>query len=105
MRGSTMSSANLVCPVHFERASTLRKGRPTTLRALPAAASPPGRLSFLFVAIDALSGEFPFFAAQAGGGQFDGLVNFDVAGAPAQVSAQRLPDLVARRRGIGREQL
>src|SRR5215471_16573733 len=31
MRGRTMSSANFVWPVHFARASTLRKGLPTTL--------------------------------------------------------------------------
>src|SRR6185436_15929683 len=35
MRGSTMSSANFVWPVHFARASTLRKGLPTTLSDLP----------------------------------------------------------------------
>src|SRR5438270_5946372 len=35
MRGSTMSSANFVWPVHFARASTLRKGFPTTLSGLP----------------------------------------------------------------------
>src|SRR6266550_812150 len=32
MRGKTMSSANFVWPVHFARASTLRKGLPTTLK-------------------------------------------------------------------------
>src|SRR5947207_9208294 len=31
MRGKTISSANFVWPVHFARASTLRKGLPTTL--------------------------------------------------------------------------
>src|SRR6266852_5194028 len=35
MRGSTMSSANFVWPVHFARASTLRKGLPTTFRGFP----------------------------------------------------------------------
>src|SRR6185295_12459517 len=35
MRGSTMSSANFVWPVHLARASTLRNGLPTTLRGLP----------------------------------------------------------------------
>jgi hypothetical protein len=35
IRGSTMSSANFVWPVHFARASTLRKGLPTTLSGFP----------------------------------------------------------------------
>src|SRR6266567_1952987 len=35
MRGRKMSSANFVWPVHFARASTLRKGFPTTLSGLP----------------------------------------------------------------------
>src|SRR6266498_2813971 len=35
MRGRKISSANFVWPVHFARASTLRKGLPTTLRGLP----------------------------------------------------------------------
>jgi hypothetical protein len=35
MRGKTMSSANFVWPVHFARASTLRKGLPTTLSGFP----------------------------------------------------------------------
>src|SRR6266568_2205960 len=32
MRGRKMSSANFVWPVHFARASTLRKGFPTTFK-------------------------------------------------------------------------
>src|SRR3989442_3002216 len=32
MRGRKMSSANFVWPVHFARASTLRKGLPTTFK-------------------------------------------------------------------------
>src|SRR5882762_6009722 len=35
MRGRKMSSANFVWPVHLARASTLRKGLPTTLRLSP----------------------------------------------------------------------
>src|SRR6266404_4684153 len=35
MRGSTMSSANFVWPVHFARASTFRKGLPTTFKGFP----------------------------------------------------------------------
>src|SRR5438445_9360527 len=35
MRGNAMSSANFVWPVHFARASTLRKGLPTTFKGFP----------------------------------------------------------------------
>src|SRR5262249_50015014 len=35
MRGRMMSSANLVWPVHFDRASTFRKGLPITLYGFP----------------------------------------------------------------------
>jgi hypothetical protein len=44
MRGNTMSSANLVWPVHFARASTLRKGLPTTFKGFA--------LLFPFLAIE-----------------------------------------------------
>ena len=47
MRGNTMSSANFVWPVHFARASTLRKGLPTTLSGFP--------LLFPFLAITKLN--------------------------------------------------
>src|SRR4030095_3481462 len=33
MRGKTISSANFVWPTHFARASTLRKGLPTTFNS------------------------------------------------------------------------
>ena len=35
IRGNTISSANFVCPVHFERASTFRKGLPMTVSGCP----------------------------------------------------------------------
>src|ERR1043165_4409489 len=35
MRGRKISSANFVWPVHFARASTLRKGLPTTFNGFP----------------------------------------------------------------------
>src|ERR1051325_8474058 len=119
MRGSVMSSANFVAPTHFERASTLRNGRPTTFISLSASAprpfafapSPPARtrplpfpLCPLFVAIDALSGEFCRFAAHPRGGEFDRLVDFDIAGAAAEVSAEGFFNLVARRLRVLREQ-
>src|ERR1041384_2439172 len=58
MRGRLMSSANFVAPTHFERASTLRKGRPTTLISFESAAlAPPDfePLPLLFVAMKTLS--------------------------------------------------
>src|SRR5215210_7435239 len=99
-----MSSAKRVSPTHFERASTLRKGRPTTFKSLPSAACAP--LTFapvpfcpsLLVAIDTLSRENRVsLAAHFRGGKLDGLVDFDVAGAAAEVPRQGFFNLVARR--------
>src|ERR1051325_4809850 len=64
MRGRLMSSANFVAPTHFERASTLRKGRPTTLISFESAAlAPPDfePLPLLFVAMKTLSSPPLFF--------------------------------------------
>src|SRR3712207_6544670 len=87
IRGSTMSSAKRVCPVHFERASTLRKARPTTLKSFSSCAYAPltfapspfafASNSILFVTIDALSRERGLLAAHPCGGQLDRLVDLD----------------------------
>src|ERR1051325_392011 len=79
--GRTMSSANRVCPVHFARASTLRKGFPTTLFGLPFVP--------LFIAIDYLFCRLGLFATHARGGQFYRLIYFNVAGTAAKVPRQR----------------
>src|SRR5829696_8904485 len=109
-----MSSANFVAPTHFERASTLRKGFPTTFKSCARSAWVPSSfltrpLPFpscpLLVAIDALSRQLQLFAAHLRGGQLDRLVDFDVAGAAAEVAAEGLFDLVAGGRGVLREQL
>src|SRR5687768_628455 len=107
-----MSSANFVAPTHFARASTLRKGLPTTLKSsgrapAPFDFAPPARARPLplpscplLVAIDALSRQLRLFAPHPGGGQLDRLVDFDVAGAAAEVAAEGLFYLVARGRGV-----
>src|ERR1700749_5035309 len=106
-----MSSANFVAPTHFDRASTLRKGLPTTLKSFssrtPSSWARPLPLlpCPLFVAIDTFSRQFHLFAAHAGRGQLDRLVDYDVAGAAAEVAAQRLFDLCARRLRVLRKQL
>src|SRR5437867_11780884 len=46
IRGRKMSSANFVWPVHLARASTLRKGLPTTLSGFP-------RLPFFVIIVGA----------------------------------------------------
>src|ERR671927_631750 len=113
-----MSSANFVAPTHFERASTLRKGLPTTLKSSGRRprpfdlAAPPSGLTRplplpvlpLLVPIDALSRELGLLAAHPRGGQLDRLVDFDVAGAAAEVPAQGFFDLFARRVRVLSEQ-
>src|SRR5688572_33267926 len=71
MRGRTMSSANFVCPVHFARASTLRKGLPTTLSGFPLL-FPFLVIQYQFMrfigpsqAVDALARQFRLFTAHA----------------------------------------
>src|SRR5258706_396002 len=80
IRGNVRSSANLVTPVTFATASIFRRNLPMTLyaakRCLP----------------------------QAGGGQFDCLVDLEVSGAATEVARERFLDLLSRRLGIRGEQ-
>src|SRR4051794_2318629 len=90
MRGKARSSANLVAPVTFAVASTFRRARPMTRRFLSA--------------IQGFPRCFSLFAAHSRGGQFDCLVDLDVAGTTAEVAGQRIFDFVARGCGIRGEQ-
>src|SRR6185503_8320703 len=105
MRGRKMSSANFVWPVHLARASTLRKGLPTTFIGLPllcplfdiqnlvrqaASLSISGRLTACrtkdsFQTVDTLARQFHLFPAHARRGQLDCFINLDVAGAAAKI--------------------
>src|SRR5256712_9331975 len=89
MRGRARSSANLVVPIPFAVASTLRSAFPTARRAVGPAAA------FLARAIQRLPCRFCPLASQARRGQFDRLVDLDVAGTAAEVARQGLLDLVA----------
>src|SRR5262249_24716511 len=96
-----MSSAYLVCPVHFAVASTLRKGLPTTRNpALPLALLPVP----LLPAINALLGSFGLFAGHPGGSELDCLVDLDVASTAANIARQSRLDLLARRAWIPLQQ-
>src|SRR5437763_15033536 len=81
-RGSTMSSANLVCPVHLERASTLRNGLPMTFRGLPFLLFFP----FLFVAIDCFFHRLCLFTTHSCRREFDRFVNFQIARAATEIA-------------------
>src|SRR6185503_11241204 len=94
-----MSSANNVCPVHLERASTFRKGLPMTFRGAPFFPLP------LLITVDALFGGFRRFTAHPGRGQFHGLEDLEIAGAAAQIARKRLLDLLAIGTAIVFEQL
>src|SRR5215472_17965296 len=89
MRGKTMSSAYLVCPVHLEVASTLRNGFPTTRKPRP--------LEPLFPAINALLRGFGRLASQPGSSQFHCFKDLNIAGTTANISGERGLDLLARR--------
>src|SRR5579864_1149339 len=80
IRGSMISSAYFVAPVHLEVASTLRKGFPTTRRPVPRAP--------LLPPIDALLRGFGRLASHPGGRQFHRLVYLDIAGAAANISGK-----------------
>src|SRR3989449_7288684 len=87
MRGRNRSSANLVAPVTFAVASTLRIAFPITRKAA-------GR--FLRVPIQGLPRRLGLLPAHARRGQFHGFVDLQVSRAAAQVARQRLLDLVPR---------
>src|SRR5215213_2862211 len=96
IRGSATSSANFVCPVHLARASTLRNGLPMTFKGPP--------LPFLFVPINRLFNRLGLFSAHPCGGQRDGLVDFQIPGAAAEVAREGFFNLLAGRVGFGLEQ-
>src|SRR6185295_14453508 len=86
IRGSTMSSANFVWPVHFARASTLRKGLPTIFNGCPFLPLPfliieNEKLSalirglILFVPINAFARQFHLFPTHASCGELDGFID------------------------------
>src|ERR1041385_2287839 len=97
-----MSSANFVCPVHFARASTLRKGLPTTFNGLPlfcitvraglsltvfwarAGTSPAPTISL--DSKQTLARQFHLLTAHLCRRQLHRFVNFDIAGTAAQIS-------------------
>src|SRR6267378_4983901 len=105
--GKKMSSANRVCPVTFARASTLRRGTPITRSSSPSALRASAgavRESFSF----AMRSPQQVFASmlchlrsrivllrdlQHRG--LDGFENLKIARAPAKVSGDRFPDLIA----------
>src|SRR4051812_39681936 len=91
MRGRIMSSANFVWPVHFCRASTLRKGLPTTRSSAPSLPLPflpldPLPFPFLLITVDDLPGWQSVFSAHSCRRQLDGLVNLYVARAAAEIA-------------------
>src|SRR5438132_9557692 len=89
MRGRNRSSANFVAPVTLAVASTLRRALPTIRNSWATAAF------FLPPAIQTLRRRPRILAAQEGRGQFDGLVDLDVAGAAAEVAREGGLDVVA----------
>src|SRR5688500_10464379 len=97
IRGRNRSSAKRVRPVTLATASTFGSERPTTRRSGVDGGPPPGGGSGF--AIQRLMGCLGRLAAHARGGQLHGLVDLQVAGAAAEVPAQGLDDLGARRRG------
>src|SRR2546427_746043 len=86
---ASRSSANLVVPITLAVASTLRSAFPTTRRAVGPAAA------FLARAIQRLPCRFCPLSPQARRGQFDRLVDLDVAGTAAEVARQGLLDVVS----------
>src|SRR2546422_7166576 len=110
MRGRDRSSANLVVPITFAVASTLRSAFPTTrradgrvggwadgVRAALLSADPAIRRSAVFLRepVQCLPCRFCLLTSQARRRQFHRLVDLDVAGTAAEVARQGLLDLVA----------
>src|SRR5438445_8328072 len=94
-----MSSANFTRPPHLERPSTFRIGVPTTRRlrrpgALSGAPAPAWRRLASMERLRRRPGGRVLHPARR---QLDGLEDLDVARAAAEVSGERLADLVPRR--------
>src|SRR5205807_10387513 len=107
---------NFVWPVHFARASTLRKGLPTTLRfpLLPfvvivvGAGLVPARFQDFagrhkaypynsFTSIQTLARQLHRLAAHSCRGQFNRFIDFDVASAAAKIPRQSFLYFITRR--------
>src|SRR6266851_7556014 len=91
IRGNARSSAKRVAPVTFATASTLRSAFPMTREALR-------------VPIQRLPRGLRDFASHPRRGQLDRFIDLDIAGAAAEVTGERVLDLVARRLRIGFEE-
>src|SRR5438445_5211644 len=94
-----MSSANFTRPAHLERPSTLRTGVPTTRKprrpgAPSGAPAPAWRRLASMERLRRRPGRRVRHPARR---QLDGLEDLDVARAAAEVSRERLADLVPRR--------
>src|SRR6202011_3561765 len=89
IRGSEMSSANRVWPVHLARASTFRRGFPITLVDRAAFSGITSA-----VTIDASFRQCGFCASDSCRCHFNGLVYFDVPRAPAEIAGKSFLDLV-----------
>ena len=94
IRGSITSSAKRVWPVTLARPSTRRRGLADDVHRVSRSAKPSRS------AASELSGRL----ADRRDRRFDGLEDLLIAGAAAQVSGERLADLVARRVGVLVEQ-
>src|SRR3989442_180448 len=97
IRGRTMSSANFVTPAHFDRPSTLGTAVPTTRRARPFPGRSPVPPPLDLPAMEHLLRRLRIRVSHPPGGQLDGLKDFDIAGAAAQVPGQGLADLLPGR--------
>src|SRR5688572_6125141 len=89
IRGRTMSSANFVCPTHFARASTLRKGLPTMLKFLSTVTGYTDSIQPVY----ALLWQCHLLATHSRRGEFHSLVDLNISGATTQVSRQRFLNL------------
>src|SRR5687768_13104681 len=96
MRGRNRSSANFVRPVTLATASTLGSDFPTTRRSAEEGVLP--------LAIQRLPRRHGVLVPHPLGGELDRFVDLEVAGAAAEVAAQRFDDRLPRGRGIAVEQ-
>src|SRR6266851_1497073 len=110
IRGNARSSAKRVAPVTFATASTFRSAFPMTLEGWTVGMLEGGLPSNfptfprLRVAIQRLPRGLREFASHPRRGQLDRFIDLDIAGAAAEVTGERVLDLVARRLRIGFEE-